>query len=117
MSHILSTKIDRKVLQIESGTRNVLKEERNSVFVTTGSLSNVFNLPDGVPGLEYTFVKNGVGELTINPKSGARIADGDLGEPVLNDSSDQDYATITLSCVFEESWVISGAHGTWKVGS
>jgi hypothetical protein len=77
-----------------------------------------FNLPSlssGDLGKPITFVKKGVGQVTIQAYTGQSISDSNVSGIVYNDQAIETYATITLVPISTTQWVIDGFDGTWSI--
>jgi hypothetical protein len=104
---------ERVVAMDTGGTLNVY-DSKATVTVNSSSAQTI-NLPtinaEDV-GIEFTIVKLGSGQVTIQAPSGVYIDDSSSGGTLYNGSSET-YATVTIRAVTNSKWVVIGMRGTW----
>ena len=64
-------------------------------------------------GAQFTVVKLGAGQVTIDAPAGAFIADSTDGGTIYNNAVSPAYATITLRLVTSTQWMLVGGEGSW----
>lgn len=83
-------------------------------FTCNSTSAQTFNLPSvasGDIGLEYTIIKLGAGQVTIDAADSDLIEDSGAGDTIY--CADDGIATITLKLVTETQWIIKFCSGTW----
>lgn len=114
LSLVLSGK--RIVEQIQENKELTL-EDSGKVFSSQGSTECVYTLPLGTDtndvGINYTFIRAGLGKLTIEATGSDRIADSTSTGIIYSDAENEECTSLTLILAKEEHWTIVAGHGTW----
>ena len=100
----------------KTDTYNVLTTDIAKTLVMNSGDDKIFNLPSvGASNVRlfFTFIKIGVGKVTIQAADSDIIVDSGAGDTIYNDEATETYASITLQLISETHWVIVGASGTW----
>jgi len=105
-----------KSTDTKTDTYNVLTTDIAKTLVMNSGDDKIFNLPSvGASNVRlfFTFIKIGVGKVTIQAADSDIIVDSGAGDTIYNDEATETYASITLQLISETHWVIVGASGTW----
>jgi len=103
------------VTESKSDDYTVTVDDNLKTFVMTTS-NKTFTLPSVSSaniGLEFTFIKQNTGKLTIAASDSDIIMDSGAGKTIYNDQSYESYASITLKLATETLWVATAGYGTW----
>jgi len=105
-----------RILTVAMDTGGTLfsTDEGKTITVNSGSTQTV-TLPSAASdiGAQFTIVKLGAGQVTVQAAGGDKIADSSIGGSVYDDVAAETYANITVQVAKANQWVIVGGHGTW----
>lgn len=93
---------------------SITTSDFGKTFTCNSSSLQTFYLPSVTTshvGYEYTIVKLGSGQVTIDAADSDYIEDSGAGATIY--CNDAGIATITLKLVTETQWIIKFANGTW----
>ncbi len=89
---------------------------KNIVLNNTAPITNVFTLPAGdssLVGLTMSFNRVGTGALKITAQSGIILDSTNITSSLITEP----WASITLTLVHTNLWIIKGINGTWVTGN
>lgn len=88
--------------------------DSTKTFTCNSASAQTFNLPSVAAvnvGIEFTIIKLGAGQVTIDAADSDLIEDSGAGDTIY--CADEGITTITLKLVTETQWIIKFCSGTW----
>jgi len=104
------------VVDYTDGPVTLTTSDAGKTVTMTSADTEVINLPSvaaAQKGMQFTIVKLGAGQVTIQAADSDIIVDSSAGGTILNSQAAEVYATITLRLVTATLWTIVGMIGTW----
>ena len=105
-----------QILTVAKNTGGTLysADEGKTITVNSGSTQTI-TLPSAANdiGAQFTIVKLGAGQVTVQAAAGDKIADSSTGGSVYDNVAAETYANITVQVAKANQWAIVGGHGTW----
>jgi len=108
--------VSNVVTDYTDGPVSLATTDAGKTITMTSADAETINLPSvaaAQKGLEFTIVKLGAGQVTIQAADSDIIVDSSAGGTILNSQAAEIYATITLRLVTDTKWTIIGMLGTW----
>lgn len=102
------------VVEAKNTGYNILTTDDGKIFTCDSTSAQTFNLPSVSSaniGLQFTIIKLGTGQVTIDAADSDTIEDSGAGDTIY--CIDETNATISLLLVSDTEWVITYANGTW----
>ena len=112
-NHINGVMQPQRIVDNHTITYEVTTNDFAKILVMSNSLDKVFTLPitqSSHVGNYFTFVKRGSGKLTVEAQGSTTIVDG---TKIINEQSNEIWASCTLSLIESNFWIVTSFSGTW----
>jgi len=111
-----TAKISKYLTQANDAGITLTTADFGKTITLSSSTAQTITLPSVTVsdiGAQFTIIKLGTGQVTIQAAGGTYIADSGAGKTIYNNSAAETYATITLRLTTSTRWSILGGDGSW----
>ena len=111
-----TARLARTLVEARDAGGTMTESDFGKTITVNNAAAQTVTLPlvgAGDIGAQFTVVKLGAGQVTIDAPAGAFIADSTDGGTIYNNAVSPAYATITLRLVTSTQWMLVGGEGSW----